>query len=289
MQWIENLIGSYGFVKVGESVATVAFDLANRLMCNPIILVGQDLAYSDGKPYAFSVVEEDIKQLNKFTTLEMLYRERLMNGEEKPIVIDRVGGGKVLTTPKLYECLRWFESQVAESRATCINATGARGAKIGGTKEMKLRDAIREYCKAPIKVKRILREILQSPQRKNITPLLNGFHRLISESLRVKEICEEGVRSAEDAISELESTEVTSSNSLIQSNHLFRTLLKRQGFFEINRWCIEPLLYKVRTDGRKVPPLSLAKRYKLFFHEIKTLSESLTSKLKEVSEKLQNQ
>jgi hypothetical protein len=93
-------------------------------------------------------------------------------------------------------------------------------------------------------------------------------------------ICEEGMRSAEDAISHIKASK-TIPNSLIQSNRLFRTLLNHRGFFEINRWSIEPLLYKVRTDGRDIPPLSLAKRYKFFFNEIKNLAEPLALKLKE--------
>jgi hypothetical protein len=48
---IEDLGGVPGAV-VGGSVSTVAFSLAEQLGCSPIVLVGQDLAYTGGRTHA---------------------------------------------------------------------------------------------------------------------------------------------------------------------------------------------------------------------------------------------
>ncbi len=48
---IEDLVGVPGAV-VGGSVSTVAFSLAEQLGCSPIVLVGQDLAYTGGRTHA---------------------------------------------------------------------------------------------------------------------------------------------------------------------------------------------------------------------------------------------
>ncbi|HEY3668107.1 MAG TPA: 6-hydroxymethylpterin diphosphokinase MptE-like protein, partial [Polyangiaceae bacterium] len=45
------LLGHAG-IPVSGSVSTLAFSLAQRLGCSPIVFVGQDLAYTDGKAYA---------------------------------------------------------------------------------------------------------------------------------------------------------------------------------------------------------------------------------------------
>ena len=46
-----ELLGSAG-LSVGASVTTAAFTLAERLGCNPIVLVGQDLAFTGNQAYA---------------------------------------------------------------------------------------------------------------------------------------------------------------------------------------------------------------------------------------------
>ena len=48
---IEKLTG-YPGLPVCCSVSTIAFSLAQRLGCSPIVLVGQDLSYTDGQVYA---------------------------------------------------------------------------------------------------------------------------------------------------------------------------------------------------------------------------------------------
>jgi hypothetical protein len=48
---LEDLVGVPGAV-VGGSVSTVAFSLAEQLGCSPIVLVGQDLAYTGGRTHA---------------------------------------------------------------------------------------------------------------------------------------------------------------------------------------------------------------------------------------------
>jgi hypothetical protein len=46
MDWIEQYTESPGDIQSGGSVATSAFDLLLNMGCNPIILFGQDLAYT---------------------------------------------------------------------------------------------------------------------------------------------------------------------------------------------------------------------------------------------------
>ncbi len=46
MDWIERYTEPIGDIQSGGSVATSAFDLLLNLGCDPVILVGQDLAYT---------------------------------------------------------------------------------------------------------------------------------------------------------------------------------------------------------------------------------------------------
>jgi hypothetical protein len=55
---IQDLLGVPGAV-VGGSVSTVAFSLAEQLGCSPIVLVGQDLAYTGGRTHAAGTAFEN--------------------------------------------------------------------------------------------------------------------------------------------------------------------------------------------------------------------------------------
>jgi 6-hydroxymethylpterin diphosphokinase MptE-like protein len=59
---IEDLVGVPGAV-VGGSVSTVAFSLAEQLGCSPIVLVGQDLAYTGGRTHAEGTAFEKSRAL----------------------------------------------------------------------------------------------------------------------------------------------------------------------------------------------------------------------------------
>lgn len=118
----------------GGSVATAAASLALLWGCNPIVLVGQDLAYTGGKMYAQGTPYQDMKALYRNGRIEY-------EGESKKMDpafvawVESWGGDKVHTIHGLLQPLAWFESLAA--RHTLINATGG-GARIHGALEMDL-------------------------------------------------------------------------------------------------------------------------------------------------------
>lgn len=115
----------------GGSVANMSLSLANYMGCNPMILIGQDLAYTDGKFHADSATlnEKDNKILTK----------------NNPVIKD-INGNDVYTTQVWLSFLRWFEEYIRFiSDKMVIDATEG-GAKIKGTKIMTLKETIDKYC-----------------------------------------------------------------------------------------------------------------------------------------------
>lgn len=115
----------------GGSVATYAFMLLHNWGFKKIILVGQDLAYTGDQYYAGQ---------------GKLSREAIAAGRE---FIEVEGNYEpVYTTMDFYSYLKWFEMSIAQNYADeeVINATEG-GAKIKGTRIMKLQDAMELYCK----------------------------------------------------------------------------------------------------------------------------------------------
>ena len=154
-----------GMLRIGPSCANMSFKIAEALGCNPIILVGQDLAFADtgeshveGHLYGTDMV----KPKNAFY-VEGNYQE------------------KVLTYPIWYMFLKHFELDIAEFNGICINATEG-GAKITGAKIMRLKDAIEEYVTESFDPVNVIRSNLKEPSYEEIISAIKALNKRIDET-----------------------------------------------------------------------------------------------------------
>lgn len=117
---------------MGGSVATAAFSIAKMLGLKKIIFVGQDLAYSGEFTHAGGVIDEAERDSINFK----------WNG-----YVEGIDGNQVKIRKDWYNFLKWFEKNIKllEHDIEVIDATEG-GAKIHGTKIMKLSEAIDKYC-----------------------------------------------------------------------------------------------------------------------------------------------
>ena len=120
-------------VSGGGSVACNGFSLLYKMEFETIILVGQDLAYTDNKSHADGTFEEKMPERD---TSGMI----MVKGNYQE---------KVPTLPNLKIYLDWFDMYVEGAKKhqdiRVINATEG-GAFIKGTEIMPLREAIAETC-----------------------------------------------------------------------------------------------------------------------------------------------
>jgi hypothetical protein len=135
----------------GATVAHLSFYLAEHLGCDPIIFVGQDLAFSDGLCYVPGTSYEDVwrPELSRHCTLEMKQWEQIVR--ERPILrrVPDIEGRPTYTEERLYMYLQQFERDFGASRATIIDATEGGALKRGAT-PMPLAQAIERYCRNPL-------------------------------------------------------------------------------------------------------------------------------------------
>lgn len=120
----------------GATVAHLAYHLARHLGCDPAILIGQDLGFTDGQYYASGAAIHDVwaPELNPFRTLEMFEWERIARGKTKLIQrrdhLDR----PIYTDQQMATYLAQFEREFAadiERGRTIIDATEGGVAKRG--------------------------------------------------------------------------------------------------------------------------------------------------------------
>ncbi|MCR5271966.1 MAG: DUF115 domain-containing protein [Lachnospiraceae bacterium] len=112
----------------GGSVANTAFTLVRVLGFGKIVLIGQDLAFSEGKLHSDAYAEDTIKE-EVFAKPDIEY-------------VEGINGDKVLSDGlfKLYR--EWFEKQCELYPDTVIIDASEGGALIKGTKIMTLKEAL---------------------------------------------------------------------------------------------------------------------------------------------------
>lgn len=168
---------AYGGVDTGGSVATNAFSLLYKIGLTHIILVGQDLAYTDNRSHADGTFADVMKEENtkNFVRVEG-------NLEET-----------VPTTLTLKTYLDWYNNYIKgimeiNPNFRVINATEG-GAKIKNTEIMSLHDAIEQECRKEVDIQECL---------SRLKPMLSEEKRKWAGEF-LKEIPELFGRLAEDA------------------------------------------------------------------------------------------
>jgi len=215
------------------SVSSSAVDLAVKLGCNPIILVGQDLCYYDNKVHAGE--EKD--------TLPESIRKALQEATD-------INGQRVYTVPGFLANRRDMELLNLKymNTHTIINASEA-GLGIPGIPNHKFRDVMEHYiAKQDINVREIMEEILDQLDFSDIykdNDIITFYQHLLDEIKNLQEMNEEKrdmleilqqlieKPSNEKRIQELVAS-VQAINSQMYSNYFFQKVVMQM----LNRFLI---------------------------------------------------
>ncbi len=114
----------------GSTVAHAAFDVARRLGCDPIVLIGQDLSYPEGKLHVTGSAKslQQLPETNRFYTLDMKEWEYYLLNRKNLSRVPGSLGGEVWTCDVFLTYLKEFEKMFRESSQMIIDSTegGAR-------------------------------------------------------------------------------------------------------------------------------------------------------------------
>lgn len=133
--------------KQGATVAHLSFYLAQFLGCDPIVLIGQDLGFSDGLYYAPGTAIHDVwaPELNAFNTLENMEWARIMRHKRHLKRLEDIHGRPVFSDEQMVTYLKQFERDFAVAPQKVIDATEG-GLSKQHTEVMTLADAIAQYA-----------------------------------------------------------------------------------------------------------------------------------------------
>ncbi len=128
LKWIESEAGEHGEITNGGSVSTNAYDFARRLGCSPVVMVGQDLSFSDGLAHARGSYLDEQVYLRTNRTWNAHCHNRFQQRALPAVYVEAIGGGRVRTNHKMMIFRSWFAKR---QDASLINAT-VSGALIPG-------------------------------------------------------------------------------------------------------------------------------------------------------------
>jgi hypothetical protein len=248
-EWIEDLIGERGVVRAGGSVATSAFDLAVKLGCSPIIFVGQDLAYTDGKTHA-SGTNQDM--FGRSLLSEMSQNGALGSDGENDIYLERksVFGAPIKSALKMESWRRWLELIIAQEQVKALNATEG-GIPVAGAQNISLDEAIALHIDATSPI-----PSFNSIGATSIPTDIQAFEEAIckvrDEARAIKSMCGKAIQAIKTILAGAETSRLTKnkiSSGLGELNKLSRDILEFKLFARLNRWSIDQILDKVEETG----------------------------------------
>jgi hypothetical protein len=138
VDWLEKVIGNIGDIQSGGSVATSVFDLLLNLGCDPIILVGQDLAYTGREIHVSGTYHNDdwLPQTNRILNLDTINQRVIRKRKIK--FVESFGGAEPVISDFVFDLYKgWFEDSAAKVPVKVINATEG-GARLKNTSENSL-------------------------------------------------------------------------------------------------------------------------------------------------------
>lgn len=165
-------------VSSGGSVANDAFSIAQVLGFQTIIMIGQDLAYTDNRTHS----ADSVRGKTDASTL-------------KHVMTEGIDGNPIAASNEFTLYRNWIQEQIVQyPDLTVIDATEG-GAKIYGTKIMTFREAIDTYCKKTCDFETIVKEsddFIPEEERRELVEYIHGIPDELGECLRK---VREGIRS----------------------------------------------------------------------------------------------
>lgn len=148
---LDGAVKDKGEVDMGATVAHAAAMLLDYFGCDPLILVGQDFAYSDGLSHlpGTAIFDRWRGEVNRFNTYEMQEMESIYRLGEHLVVEKDIHGNRVYVHDNLLSYRQDFERIFAEISSRVVNATEG-GLPIKNTEAVSLAEAVERFCENEI-------------------------------------------------------------------------------------------------------------------------------------------
>lgn len=200
----------FGTVLSGFSIAHTSLDFAFRLGCNPLILIGQDLAYTSNKRYADGQLDSLQQQCEGF------------NLPPGGFVTKDIYGQEIITDQIFDSFRRLFVRRIEDEyqgKVKVINATEG-GVPIEGAENRRLAEVIAEYCQNNQGISNKIKYLYRKGQ--------NELDKLGPKALcipwQIEELMQKGIRRMAEIIDQLQALRKSNFTQAYEPERLEREL-----------------------------------------------------------------
>jgi len=138
-------------IPYGATVAHLSFYLAQHLGCDPIILIGQDLGFSDGLYYCPGTAIHDVwaPEFGPFNTVETMEWQRIVRHRAQLKKLQDIHGQPIYTDEQMQTYLKQFERDFANAQQQVLDATEG-GLPKPHTQAITLAKALAQHATQPV-------------------------------------------------------------------------------------------------------------------------------------------
>ncbi|MFQ5431294.1 MAG: motility associated factor glycosyltransferase family protein, partial [Nitrospinota bacterium] len=280
VKWLERYTGGLGENVTGGSVATSAFDFAHRLGCSPIILTGQDLAYSGQRTHSGGGA---VQEMMYGTFGQPISRERMHSqtiGSNELQEAEGNMGQTVSTSKEMNTWKGWFEIRIEKESIDCVNATEG-GLAIKGARRLCLQEAVTNIEGKSVGIDGIIKRSLSTRVPSDTVDVEAGFDKLLRSARLVKNAASLGAREAvrlQDFAQQKNCSGIIK-NSTAACTEYVRSITAEREFMSVIQWRIESSLDKIQRLQSGLRPSDAGKRaylngesYIIFFRTVYIVS-----------------
>ncbi len=298
VQWLEQTLGQIGFLEKGNTVAHTSFYLARMMGCDPIILVGLDLALppEEGPTHVAGAslrgrYRKDPNDRNHVIISDPHDPSKLQR--RKVFWVPGITAPEVPSLDILYVYLRQFEREFHQTKQTVIDATEG-GASKQGTQIMTLADAIAQYCQSRQPIREKLEGCLKpSPSTEQIQMIVQGLRTAQAQLDTARESAQRGYRLSV-SLEEFFQGERSSAKQAERQMKEMNTLLDQMGTYHLALAFLQRYIAGVHflfsqrlkrastPEQQKERAIEFVKRRKLLFDAIRICSSEAISLIEEI-------
>lgn len=247
VQWLEQFTGDLGENLTGGSVATAAFDLAVRMGCSPIILTGQDLAFTGNRTHSGGGANDEFiyTAAGEMSDADVMFDEVI--GRENPGIVEGNLGHALKSSVKMTTWRNWFEIRIAQKKVDCINATEG-GAAIAGARPMCLREVMLGYGRRHRDISKIIAAARPVQLPADPAFIRQKLDALAAKARDIKKVCSMGIKEAEKlgaAAQRKGESAIVESTTRACGNYL-EMIMRETEFMGINRWRMEGTMDRIQ-------------------------------------------
>jgi hypothetical protein len=192
----------------GSTVAHLNYYIARFMGCDTIIMIGQDLGFSDGLYYGDGATIHNVwsGELSEHRTLEMMELERVLRMKAHLRTREDVHGREMFADEQMCAYIAQFESDFAKDAREGVRIIDASegGARIAHTEVMTLRDAIARHASPePVVIPETVNERRDDPAhlalvRERARRVIDDLKSIAAHSDSTIELIERGIKAADD-------------------------------------------------------------------------------------------